>query len=227
MKDIAFISDLHLCEEASDRTTAFLRFLYTEGPFLSALYILGDLFEAWVGDDAATAFHHTIYRALSELVADGVKVFVMPGNRDFLLGPQFAELSGVTLLPDPTVIEVGGRRWLLAHGDAYCTEDKAHQRFRRVTQNRLLQHLFLLLPCQWRQAIGRFLRRQSEARQGERRIYAGITDSAIEAVVMQTRADVIIHGHIHVPGMHELPNMAPIKRWVLGEWKNDGGLGCI
>jgi UDP-2,3-diacylglucosamine hydrolase len=222
MRHILFISDIHLEGEREDITACFLNVLSVQAPKADALYILGDLFEVWIGDDDNTPFHQTILQAIQVLSAI-VPVYVMRGNRDFLLGERFAKQTGCTLLEDPSVVALYGKRVLLSHGDMLCTDDTKHQKFRALTQNPAYNRYFLWLPVGVRKWIARVIRGKSQRHLGQ----VGYTNMAImdvhpEAVVnlMQEKGvDLLIHGHTHRPDIHEVKLGDQMgRRVVLGDW---------
>jgi UDP-2,3-diacylglucosamine hydrolase len=223
MPDI-LISDLHLRPERPDLTAAFFGFL--EGPArkAQALYILGDLFEYWAGDDclASDAFSAGVARALSELVAGGVPVYLMVGNRDFLLGPAFAHASGATLLPDPTLTELSGVPTLLLHGDSLCTDDAAYQAFRHLSRSPEWQAEFLSHPLAERLAIAEAYRRQSEAaKAGKTAEIMDVNPEAVAAALRTHGYPRLIHGHTHRPARHEQAvDGRNCERWVLPDWRD-------
>jgi len=217
-----FVSDVHLDTVAGAAEEQFLALLRTEAPQVDALYILGDLFESWVGDD--TPAHRAVIDALAVLNAGGVDCFVLHGNRDFLLGSGFAERSGCHLLPDPVVREFAGERVLLTHGDALCTDDHAYQELRTTVRDPAWQRRFLSLPLATRELLA------NEARAGSRahtsRTQPTIMDvnpGAVEAAFRATGARRIIHGHTHRPAVHETEiDGRPAQRMVLGAWYEHG-----
>ncbi len=217
-----FISDLHLSPADPATVAAWQTFLRTTATQAAALYILGDLFEYWLGDDQLSdPFDAAIAADLLALVAQGVAVYFMPGNRDFLPGPRFAAASGVQILPDPTLIELDGERILLAHGDAYCTDDVAYQRYRRLARNRLVHWLWLHTPRRWRDQQAAKLRARSQ--QMNRVKSADIMDvnpAAITAALQAYTTRVMIHGHTHKPARHTYPAGT---RWVLPDWHAGAG----
>lgn len=218
------VSDVHL--HANDPATAAAFVGHLRGAPFDALCILGDLFEVWVGDDllhgddAEAALARDVAAAL-RAVAQRRPVYLMHGNRDFLLGRAFVEASGATLLADPCVLDTGGWRWLLAHGDAWCVHDADYQRFRAQARSAAWQADFAARPLAERQALARALRAQSRAYQAQR-IHTGMVDTgdvdpaAVEAARQQHQADGVIHGHTHRPAAHRLPGGAP--RLVLSDW---------
>ncbi|MGL4794774.1 MAG: UDP-2,3-diacylglucosamine diphosphatase, partial [Aeromonas jandaei] len=157
-----FISDIHLCSDRPDMTAALVHFLAKEAVGADALYVLGDLFEFWIGDDDPNPLHQQMADAFLALSQQNVPIYFIHGNRDFLLGQEFAKRAGITLLGDPCVIELYGERVVLSHGDLLCTLDEGYQKFRRITQLKWLRWLFLRLPLARRQAIARKMRGQSQ-----------------------------------------------------------------
>lgn len=221
-----FISDLHLTAERPAANERFFRFLDETARDAEALYILGDFFEAWVGDDAlADPYHAQVAAALQQLVSRGVRLFVMHGNRDFLLGEDFTQSTGASLLQEPHVVTLYGRPTLLLHGDALCTDDLDYQRFRRLVRDPAWQAGFLTRPLAERVALARQLRAQSEQVKGNKR--PEIMDANPEAVLAALRRHGvlrIIHGHTHRPAHHRLlVDGQACERWVLPDWYDTGG----
>jgi UDP-2,3-diacylglucosamine hydrolase len=221
-----FISDLHLTAERPAANARFFRFLAETAATAEALYILGDFFEAWVGDDAlADPFHAQVAAALHRLVAHGVRLFVMHGNRDFLLGEAFTHATGARLLPEPHVVYLYDRPTLLLHGDALCTDDIDYQRFRRLVRDPGWQADFLARPLPEREALARELRARSEQVKGNKR--PEIMDVNAEAVLYAFRQHGVvrmIHGHTHRPAQHRLRvDDRSCERWVLPDWYDTGG----
>lgn len=217
------LADLHLPAQDSPLREAFLAFLRGPATGAQRLYILGDLFEYWIGDDVGRRVYAAECAALAELVASGVAVGVMHGNRDFLLGAGFADASGVRLVDDPLVTAIAGRRVLLSHGDRWCTDDRAYQRWRRFARNRVAQRLFLRLPVRLRQRIAGDLRRSSGRDKSVKPVE--IMDVHPEAVADAFRrhgVDWIIHGHTHRPADHLLTvDGRRCRRTVLPDWRPD------
>lgn len=224
------ISDLHLCPSRPPATRHFLDFLAGPARGADALYILGDLFEYWPGDDAlGEAFNAGICAALRALSDASVALFFMAGNRDFLVGKTFARAAGLTLLPDPATVELAGTRTLLMHGDTLCTEDHAYQAFRREVRSDDWLRAFLTLPLAARKAQIEALREESEEK--KRGKSAEITDADPSAVLAAMRAAHcvrLIHGHTHRPAQHLMQDGAEmVERWVLPDWYKTGGyLAC-
>lgn len=220
-----FISDLHLSGARPDITAQFLQFLGSEARAAERLYILGDLFEFWVGDDEPDADARRIKDGLRALTDAGIPCLLMHGNRDFLLGRAFCAETGCELLDDPTVIDLYGRRVLLTHGDLLCTDDHAYQRLRRVVRNPVVQWLFARLPLTRRQKIAARIRAGSQAHTYQ--AAANIMDvnpNAVAAAFKKAGVDVMIHGHTHRPAVHALDTGRPATRIVLGDWYEQGSV---
>lgn len=224
MAHTLFISDIHLQEETPKITSIFLQFLQQQAPNADALYILGDCFETWIGDDDCSSFNQQISQALRILASQGTPIYVMHGNRDFLLGSRFAQQSSVQLLPDPTVIQLYGQTILLSHGDRLCTLDIKHQAYRNKANRRWVQKLFLCLPLLLRQTIAKRLRQKS--RQHNLTVPAYITDvtpKEVQRLMKQYQVELLIHGHTHRPAIHEINIEGYLgKRIVLGPWHDSG-----
>ncbi len=213
-----FISDLHLTSERPAITRALGHFLH-EYRHADALYILGDLFETWIGDDDTAPPGPEACALLARYASAGPQLFVMHGNRDFLLAGRFARASGATLLPDPVVIDLYGRPTLLTHGDALCTADTEYQAFRRQVRDPDWQANFLARPVAQRREIAAAARNMSrEAVAGKREDIVDVTPEAVAALLREHGVAHLIHGHTHRPGHHIEPDG---ERWVLGEWGED------
>ena len=218
------ISDLHLQEERPDITRALLHFLATRARQADALYILGDFFEAWVGDDGMSAYQQSIARALRELTDSGTRLYLMHGNRDFLIGKQFCRETGAELLNDPSLITLEGQRVLLMHGDSLCTQDLAYMKLRRWLRNPLTLFILRHLPLSTRFKLARKLRSESKA---QTRMKAAeiidVTPELIPQVLAHHGVTTLIHGHTHRPATHDLLiNGQPAQRIVLGDWDKVG-----
>lgn len=217
---ILLISDLHLEEQRPDITRAFLHFLATRARQADALYILGDFFEAWVGDDGMSAYQQSIARALRELTDSGTRLYLMHGNRDFLIGKQFCRETGAELLNDPCLVTLEGKRVLLMHGDSLCTQDLAYMKLRRWLRHPLTLFILRHLPLSTRFKLARKLRSESKA---QTRMKAAeiidVTPELIPQVLAQHGVTTLIHGHTHRPATHDLRvNGQPARRIVLGDW---------
>ena len=213
------LSDLHL-DAAHPRTLAAL--LHTlQRSSADAVVLLGDVFEVWVGDDSIDepgSFEHQVCTGL-RAATRRKPVFFMHGNRDFLIGSRFAQVTGITLLTDPSVLTLSTRRWLLSHGDALCLEDTDYQRFRALVRDPDWQAQFLTQPLPERRAQGRSARSESQARQQLNSPYADVDGPSAIAWLQAAQATAFIHGHTHRPGAHAL---APgLTRYVLSDWDQD------
>lgn len=215
-----FISDLHLEESRPDITEAFLGFLDGTASGVDQLYILGDFFEAWIGDDERTPLQEQIAAALRKLRDSGTDIFLMHGNRDFLIGEDFCKRAGATLLDDPTVIDLHGTPTLLMHGDSLCTADVEYQKFRANMRNPQWQQMILQRPLEDRQQMARQLREISMAKnQGKEEFIMDVTPEEVIKDMEAHGVQRMIHGHTHRPAVHELiANGLPAKRIVLGDW---------
>lgn len=221
---ILLISDLHLQEERPDITRAFLDLLEGRARQAQALYILGDFFEAWIGDDAMTPYQASICQALRALSDSGTQIFLMHGNRDFLIGQAFSKAAGCTLLNDPCVVEMGGEPVLLMHGDSLCTRDLAYMKLRRYLRNPLSLWVLRHLPLSTRQKLARKLRSESRT---QTRMKANdivdVTPEEVPRVMQQHGVRTLVHGHTHRPAIHKLAlGNTPARRIVLGDWDRQG-----
>lgn len=221
-----FISDLHLEADKPEIGQQLLAFLAGEARTADALYILGDLFESWVGDDDPNPHYAVIKNALRDLSNSGVPVFFMHGNRDFMIGSEFAEETGVTILEDPALIELHGDKVLLSHGDALCIDDKQYQQVRLMTRNPEWQAMMRAKPLQERLAFAENARKQSQEYNDS--VGEDIMDVNQDAVVGTFRKrdiDVLLHGHTHRPAIHELAfDGRTGSRIVLGDWFEQGSV---
>ncbi|MBI43923.1 UDP-2,3-diacylglucosamine diphosphatase [Marinobacter lutaoensis] len=218
-----FISDLHLEESRPDITDAFLRFLAERATGQERLYILGDFFEAWIGDDERTPLQEQVAAALKAVRASGTELFLMHGNRDFLIGEAFCDRAGAVLLDDPTVVDLYGEPTLLMHGDSLCTADVEYQKFRANMRNPQWQQMILSRPLAERQTMARQLRDISMAKnQGKEAYIMDVTPEEVVREMEAHRVQRLIHGHTHRPAVHDLTaNGQPAKRIVLGDWDKD------
>jgi UDP-2,3-diacylglucosamine hydrolase len=220
-----FLSDLHLSPAIPRTVAAFEHFVRFTAAQANSVFILGDLFEYWIGDATLDEdpFAVRIAALLRSFSARGIALYVMHGNRDFLLGPRFMKEAGATLLKDPAVIMAFGQRIVLAHGDAQCTADPGYQWFRRFARSRTAQALFLRSPFAWRRALAQHMRAKSEA--GRSRPHSDaprydVTREGIAELFQLGQARIMIHGHTHKPARHTEPEGV---RWVLPDWDLDHG----
>lgn len=223
MSRTLFIADLHLCQEEPAITAGFLHFLQREAPYCDALYILGDLFEAWIGDDDPNPLHQQVASALRALP---VPVYFIHGNRDFLVGRRFARASGMTLLPEEQVLTLYGYRLLIMHGDTLCTDDAGYLRFRAKVHNPWIQRLFLALPLWVRKRIAARMRADSkQANQHKSQSIMDVNQDAVVTTMQRHQVPLLIHGHTHRPAIHTLTLQSETaQRAVLGAWHSRGSM---
>lgn len=220
----SFISDLHLRDAEEPLAQILLRYLQGPARGCPRLFVLGDLFETWVGDDDRCALAEQVAGALAACAASGVRIGLQHGNRDFLLGADFARRAGLRLLPDPCVVELAGRAVLLSHGDRYCTEDQAYQAFRRQVRDPDWQLAFLSRPLDQRQTFARQARAESAAHQNTQSLQLGdVTTASVDAELALFGVDLLIHGHTHRPDVHlHRIGTRNVQRWVLADWRQHG-----
>ena len=215
-----FVSDIHLSEKRPDLTNAFKVFLNESKEACTHLFILGDLFEIWIGDDDDNLFHKDIKTTLSEFVLDGPEVFFMHGNRDFLIGKTFANEVGISIISDPYSLDINGLKTILSHGDFLCTDDSDYIEFRNNVRSEEWQKDFLAKSIDERNEIANLLRSESKNATSEKSLE--ITDANLETVnnfIQENNPDIFIHGHTHRPKIHEHNST---KRVVLGDWDKCG-----
>lgn len=226
---IHFLSDLHLSPETPEIARLFVAYLAGVARDADHVFILGDLFEAWPGDDAIDdpddPFAGRIVAHLKALSESGTRVSVMHGNRDFLLGREFSERSGAELLPDPYILSLPGQAFALTHGDALCTDDSAYQAFRAQVRSPEWQTAFLNRPLAERKAIASALREQSEAsKRGKMMQAMDLTPAATDDFLRQNGYVTLIHGHTHRPARHDhTVDGIHVERWVLADWHDGRG----
>lgn len=220
------ISDLHLHDAAPDVVSGFFDYLDHRAPKAKALYLLGDVFDAWIGDDILdrpdiAPLASRVVQALRRLSDNGTRLYLMHGNRDFLLGERFATAAGLTLLDDPSVVELGGERVLLMHGDTLCTRDTAYLAFRAQARDPQWQAQVLAMPIEQRMELARSLRAQSgEAMTNKAEDIMDVTPEEIIRVMSEHGVRTLIHGHTHRPDVHTLEvSGEPATRIVLGDWR--------
>jgi UDP-2,3-diacylglucosamine hydrolase len=228
-----FVSDLHLDPARPDVTALFLRFLREEATSAEALYLLGDLFEAWIGDDDPSETGDAVAAGLRAVAEAGVPVYFIHGNRDFLVGGDYARRAGMRLLPDPAVVSLYGEPVLLMHGDLLCSDDVAYQAFRAQTRDPQWRAQFLSQPLAARQAFAAQAREASMARQkqmfeGDRANFETVTDvtpATVEATLARYGVATLVHGHTHRPAVHPLQaDGRQCRRIVLGDWYEQGSV---
>lgn len=219
-----FIADLHLAENRPDITACFLSFMENDAVKAEQLYILGDLFEVWFGDDYKTELTEAVINAIRTLKATGTQVFFIHGNRDFLLGKHYAEQANMILLPEKQVIELYGESILLMHGDTLCTRDVDYQKFRKKSRTWWWQGFMKNLPLWLRKRIADNYREKSkQAQQTKSLDIMDVTESEVVKDLEKYQCQIMIHGHTHRPNIHQLvANNNKAQRIVLGDWYEQG-----
>jgi UDP-2,3-diacylglucosamine hydrolase len=221
-----FISDLHLAADRPEIGEQLIEFLKKEATQADALFILGDLFEVWIGDDDPDPYNAGIEHALGSVVKSGTPVFFMHGNRDFMIGKKFSMETGVQLIPDPFVIGLYGKDILLSHGDAYCTDDVEYQAIRKMTRDPEWQAMMLEKPLEERRAFAVQAREASKAHgEGIDEVISDVNVEAIEQAMLENKVRLMVHGHTHRPSVHaQTINGMTAKRIVLGDWYEQGSI---
>jgi UDP-2,3-diacylglucosamine hydrolase len=221
-----FISDLHLEANQPEIGEQFLSFLKAEAREAEALYILGDLFEVWLGDDDPNPYYATMKTALRELADAGVPMYFMHGNRDFTIGKDFAAETGVEILDDPTIVELYGESVLLCHGDSLCTDDVQYQQVRAMTRNPDWQAMMLAKSIEERIAFAVQAREESQARgEAVSDEIMDVNQDAVIAILREHGVATLLHGHTHRPAIHDLDlGDRSAKRIVLGDWYEQGSI---
>ena len=220
-----FISDLHLSDKYPELNQAFFKFLEESKEDCTHLFILGDLFETWIGDDDDTPIHIEIKQALKAFTTNGPETFFMHGNRDFLVGEAFVKETGITLLPDPYTLEINNQKVILSHGDFLCTDDKDYIDFRNQVRNQDWQNNFLEKTLNERKQIAANLRADSkEATSKKSNEITDVNNQSVEDFINEHQPDLFIHGHTHRPNIHDVGSS---KRIVLGDWGEYGWLLTI
>lgn len=223
MPTTLFIADLHLDPKQAAISDLFFKFLQQDNVIAAdALYILGDLFEAWLGDDDDTPLYQQVKTALKQATDAGLAIYLIHGNRDFLVADDFCQQTGCTLLDETVCIDLYGETTVLMHGDVLCTQDVAYLQMRQQIRHPAWQQQFLQLPLTQRRLAAQQLRQQSQQATAEKKeVIMDVTPSAVDAVLLDHQATCLIHGHTHRQAQHELRiagNNA--QRWVLGDWES-------
>lgn len=221
-----FIADLHLSEHEPAITAGFLRFLKEQAIQAKALYILGDFFDFWIGDDDPNPLHQQIAQALMTLKNAGIPVYFIHGNRDFLIGTRFAKESGIILLPQEKVLKIYQHHILILHGDTLCTDDDVYQRYRKKVHNKFIQRLFLLLPLFVRLRIADKMRSRSQhENQYKSDAIMDVNPQAVIDTFKHFNTQWMIHGHTHRPAVHTVHiEGKTYYRGVLGAWHTEGSM---
>ena len=219
-----FVADLHLCQNRTDITDCFVSFLKNEAVYAQTLYILGDLFESWIGDDDDSLFVETIASALLTLKETGTCIYYIHGNRDFLLGKEYAKRCGMALLPEVILIDLYGQQSVIMHGDTLCTRDVGYQKFRKKSRSWWWQTIIKALPLSVRRNKAANYRKQSAAATSiKSQDIMDVTASEVVKCLEKYQCQWLIHGHTHRPFVHDLiANDQPAKRIVLGDWYEQG-----
>ena len=223
---VHFISDLHLAQDRPENTQRFLAYLDALSADVSKLYILGDLFDVWVGDDDPTPPNTDVIEALASLAKKGISAFFLAGNRDFLVGNQFYQNSHVTALEDEYIIDLFGEKTLLMHGDLLCTDDVQYQQFRHLTHQVAWQQDMLAKPLAERLAIAQHYRQESHLNKKEKSAsIMDVNERAVISMMEKHQVQRLIHGHTHRPKIHtHQVNGQAAQRFVLDEWASDGSV---
>ncbi|MTI64667.1 UDP-2,3-diacylglucosamine diphosphatase [Methylophaga sp.] len=219
-----FISDLHLSPARPELTRLACDFLDAQLGQVDEIYILGDIFNTWLGDDLVPAEFRPFVSTLQNVSASGINLFLMVGNRDFMLGHDFASEVGATLLKDNHRINYGNHPALLIHGDTLCLDDISYQRYRKVVRNRLLQWCFLRLPARFRQNISdRIIAKSKQKKQHKTAMIMDVNQAEVRSVIESNQIEILVHGHTHRPAIHQLQteNGHQTYRVVLGDWDNN------
>ena len=211
-----FISDLHLDHKREDIKKAFFKFLESEAYEFKNLYILGDLFEVWIGDDFEDDFSNQVISKLKQFSQSNKNIYIMHGNRDFLLGEKFAEKCGAKLIPDPLILDGKGKKIMLSHGDIFCTDDLEYQDFKEKVRNEKWKIEFLSKNLRDREQIAKNLRQESAVKNAKKQDYLmDVNKSEVEKIAQENKIEILIHGHVHRPKIH---NEVFGQRIVLGDW---------
>lgn len=227
MIDAVFISDLHLHPQEYAIQERFNAFLEWAKHSVKNIYILGDFFHAWAGDDTVNDWSRGIAEQLHALKKEGINVFYMHGNRDFLLGKAFAELAGWTVLSEPTIIYLDDEKIMLVHGDRYCTNDVAHQRFRLLTRNKIFPALFLSLSLKYRERLVNQVRNRSQNSLSKSMAQMDVVAESVIRHMQEHGVTKLIHGHTHRPGITKYTEDGEeLTRFVLSDWDDSPQLLC-
>ena len=217
---ILFISDLHLSPQRPEVTRAFVQFLETQAMAAKALFVLGDLFEAWIGDDDNCPTGNEVQKAFKQLTDKGVALFIQHGNRDFFIGKRFCKATGATLLADEHLVEFNDQQILVMHGDTLCTDDIDYIRFRKRIRHPFSKFLLQLLPLKIRQKLAHNMRARSKAANANKpSAIMDVNTNTVEKVMSKHGIGTLIHGHTHRPNRHQHSSG---ERIVLGDWHDKG-----
>lgn len=228
-KCTVFISDTHFSDDYPEIAQRFIDFLKLNMSCIETLYLLGDLFDAWIGDDNMTALSEKISETLAQCADAGMKIFFLHGNRDYLIGQKFANACNMTLLNDKTVISLYGKKTLLMHGDLLCTDDHAYQRYRKIMFSSFMKKISLMLPLNLRKRVAKKLRKASQDSNATKQItIMDVSEISVIQALEDNHAELLIHGHTHREGIHTLElTHQSAQRMVLGAWDNSQGNAII
>lgn len=227
MIDVVFISDLHLHPDDQGIQRRFNEFMAWAESHVKSIFILGDFFHAWAGDDSLDDWSKNIAAQMLRLTQKGISISYMHGNRDFLLGKVFAQLAGWNMLSEPTLIKLGEEQVLLVHGDRYCTKDTAHQRFRLLTRNRIFTSLFLMLPLGMRERMVNKVRTISLGNQNKSMEQMDVVSESVLQHMAAQHVRTLIHGHTHKPGLTQYTqDNKKLARYVLSDWDDTPQILC-
>lgn len=226
MQHTVFISDTHFSEHHPETTQRFIDFLELNKSSIEKLYLLGDLFDAWIGDDDLSPLSQQISQVLQKCAANGMQIYFTHGNRDYLIGSKFSKACHMTLLKDKTMISLYGKPTLLMHGDLLCTDDHAYQQYRNIMFSPLMKKICLLLPLWLRRKIAKKLRKVSqESNTVKSMMIMDVSETSVTEVLAEHQAELLIHGHTHRPATHTTHSGK--TRMVLGAWENNQGNAII
>lgn len=218
-----FISDLHLSQSNPSLTKLACDFLDAQRDHVDEIYILGDIFNTWLGDDLVPDEFAEFVATLQAVTAQGIRLYLMVGNRDFMLGKAFADRVGASLLDDGYRLDIAGHKALLMHGDSLCIDDVSYQRYRRVVRNGLLQRIFLTFPAAFRQRISDKIKQKSQQKKHTKTaMVMDVNQAEVVRVMREQNIELLIHGHTHRPAIHSLETQAghKVHRVVLGDWQD-------
>ena len=221
---VLLISDLHLTPECPDIVRAFSEFMQDRASRAEALYILGDFFEYWVGDDAMEPFHHDVATLLKTYTDSGKPLYLMPGNRDFAIGKRFLQATGARWLKDPTLTKFNNEPVLLMHGDLLCTRDQEYLKYRKIIRNPFVLWVLRMMPLSYRKNLAGKIRANSKkSKNGKSMEIMDVTPEEVIRIMEQYGVKTLIHGHTHRPAVHDLKlKQGTGRRYVLGDWGRSG-----
>ena len=222
MKNIYFISDIHLDPNNSEVTNRFINFIHNQSADMKELYILGDLFEFWIDDKYDITQNNLIISTLKKISEDGTKIFLMHGNRDFLVGKKFTKMTNIQILPENFILNINGTKILITHGDLLCTDDVDYQKFRKFIRNKLTLKIFNLLSNNIKIKIASYLRGKSKKITSQKpENIMDVNQEEVFSFYQKFKTNIIIHGHTHRKNIHKTKNNGvDYTRYVLGDWHN-------